>query len=192
MPVMSTSATADSRSATPNAPGPATGPAPGAIEGGADAADEKKPRDDEAGGPQDQEAHEGSDQDGVTAQTQPPAQWKIQPLRGEPPLTLYRDKRMVLLPAGTEIDRFGEASGNVTYAARTEYRYRSLPAEWSGYTYRAYRLQRPLEALTGLAVPWFDQPGGGTAFVLPRSIAELETDGSLVEIEGAKAPGRDA
>jgi len=125
----------------------------------------------------------------VTGALQPPApQWKIQPLPGDPPLTLYRDKRIVLLPAGTEVDRYGEANGNVTYVARTGYRNRSLPADWSGLPYHAYRLQRPLEALTGLAVPWFEQPGGGTAFVLPRSIAELVADGSLVEIEGAKAP----
>jgi hypothetical protein len=33
-----------------------------------------------------------------------------------------------------------------------------------------------------VAVPWFEQPGGGTAFVLPASINELLSDGSLVEI----------
>jgi len=115
-------------------------------------------------------------------------QWKIQPLPGEPPLTLYRDKRMVVLPPGTEVDRYGEANGNVTYAARTQYQHRSLPTDWSSFPYHVYRLQRPLEALTGLAVPWFEQPGGGTAFVLPRSISELMADGSLVEIEEAAAP----
>ena len=44
------------------------------------------------------------------------------------------------------------------------------------------------EALTGLAVPWFEQPGGGTAFVLPKSIAELIADGSLVEVEASVGP----
>lgn len=122
------------------------------------------------------------------AQAQPAQQWQIHPLAGEPPLTLYRDKRLVLLPPGTEIDRYGEASGNVAYEARTRYEARSLPAEWGSFPYHVYRLQRPLEALTGLAVPWFEQPGGGTVFVLPRSIAELVTDGVLVEIESS-APG---
>ena len=95
---------------------------------------------------------------------------------------------MVVLPPGTEVDRYGEANGNVTYAARTQYQHRSLPTDWSSFPYHVYRLQRPLEALTGLAVPWFEQPGGGTAFVLPRSISELMADGSLVEIEEAAAP----
>ena len=129
-------------------------------------------------------SHQSSGQQG-TSVTQ---QWKIQPLAGEPPLTLYRDKRMVLLPAGTEVDRFGDPTGNVTYAARTQYQHRSLPPDWSNFPYHAYRVQRPLEALTGLAVPWFEQPGGGTAFVLPRSIADLVADGLLVEIEDAAAP----
>lgn len=111
-----------------------------------------------------------------------PPLWKIQPLSGEPPLTLYRDKRMVMLPAGTEVDRYGEPDGNVTYAARTQYQHRSLPADWSNQQYHLYRLQRPIEALTGVAVPWFDQPGGGTAFVLPTSIRELLSDGSIVEV----------
>lgn len=116
-------------------------------------------------------------------------QWKIQPLPGDPPLTLYRDKRVVLLPPGTEVDRYGEPGGNVTYAARTHYQHRSLPPDWSSFPYHAYRLQRPLEALTGLAVPWFDQPGGGIAFVLPRSINELIAEGTLVEIEHVAPPG---
>jgi hypothetical protein len=43
-------------------------------------------------------------------------------------------------------------------------------------------LQRPIEALTGTAVAWFGQPGGGTAHVFRRSIADLLGDGALIEI----------
>lgn len=89
---------------------------------------------------------------------------------------------MVTLPAGTEVDRYGEPDGNVTYAARTQYQHRSLPTDWSNQSYHVYRLQRPIEALAGVAVPWFDQPGGGTAFVLPAAIKDLLSDGSLVEV----------
>lgn len=111
------------------------------------------------------------------------AQWKVRPRAGEPPLTLFRDKRMVTLPAGTEVDRYGDTSGNVTFAVRTQYQHRSLPTDWINFPYHAYRVQRPVEALTGVAVPWFEQPGGGTAFILPRSIGELVADGTLVEIK---------
>jgi hypothetical protein len=106
----------------------------------------------------------------------------IPPLPGEPPLTLLRDRRSIELPAGSVVDRFGTPGGNLVYAARTPYENRSLPPEWINSGYHVYRLQRPLRALTGVAVPWFEQPGGGTAYVLPRSVQELLDDGTLVEV----------
>ncbi|MFI0371307.1 TNT domain-containing protein [Actinomadura sp. 1N219] len=112
-----------------------------------------------------------------TVQTGP-----FEPLRGEPPLSLLRDRHVMELAAGTEVDRYGGSEGNVTYAARTPYPRRSLPREWQDRPYHVYRLQRAEETLTGTAVPWFGQPGGGTAYVFRRSIAELMADGVLTEI----------
>jgi hypothetical protein len=106
----------------------------------------------------------------------------IQPLAGEPPITLFGTTEEVELPAGTQIDRFGPPSGNVTYVAGTDYANRSLPKDWSERPYHVYRVERPLRALTGKTVPWFDQPGGGTAYILPVAIADLLTDGSLSEV----------
>lgn len=106
----------------------------------------------------------------------------FKPLKGEPPLSLLRDRQVTELPAGTEVDRYGGSDGNVAYAARTPYPRRSLPREWQDRPYHVYRLQRPMETLTGTAVPWFGQPGGGTAHVFPRSIADLLADGSLTEV----------
>jgi hypothetical protein len=105
----------------------------------------------------------------------------IEPLQGEPPLTLFRNLRELELAAGTEIDRFGDPGGNLAYAAGTHYTLRSLPPEWSDRPYHLYRLQQPLRVLIGTAVPWFDQPGGGTGYYLPVSIADLLADGVLVE-----------
>ncbi|TDB70785.1 DUF4237 domain-containing protein, partial [Actinomadura sp. KC216] len=111
----------------------------------------------------------------------------FEPLSGEPPLSLWRDRHVMELSAGTEVDRYGGSEGNVTYAARTPYPRRSLPREWQDRPYHVYRLQRPEEALTGTAVPWFGQPGGGTAHVFRRSIAELMADGVLIEIDARDA-----
>lgn len=107
---------------------------------------------------------------------------KIQPLKGEPPLSLLRDRQITELPAGTEVDRYGGHGGNTAYAARTPFPQRSLPADWQEREYHVYRLLRPLQALTGTAVPWFEQPGGGTAYVFERSIAYLLADGTLLEV----------
>ncbi|GGV15518.1 hypothetical protein GCM10010182_40540 [Actinomadura cremea] len=106
----------------------------------------------------------------------------IDPLDGEPPLTLLRDRHRTRLAAGTEVDRYGAPSGNMAYAARTPFERRSLPPDWERRPYHAYRLRRPLEALTGTAVPWFDQPGGGTAYLFARPISVLLADGALFEI----------
>ncbi len=93
-----------------------------------------------------------------------------------------------MLQPGTELDRFGEPNGNVTYTIRTPYTHRSLPPQWSNRSYFAYRVQRPLQALRGTAVPWFEQPGGGTAFVLPATISELLADGTLAEMPANDRP----
>lgn len=112
----------------------------------------------------------------------PPVEWPIQPMAGEPPLTLFRGKRLLELQPGTEVDRFGAPDGNLTYVAGTPFEQRSLVPEWVNRPYHAYRITRPMQALTGGAIPWFDQPGGGTAYLLPRTVAELLDNGDLVEI----------
>ncbi|MEV4645596.1 glycohydrolase toxin TNT-related protein [Saccharopolyspora sp. NPDC049357] len=125
---------------------------------------------------------------GQPANGQAPQGQQIQPLNGEPPLTLYRDRRIVMLQPGTELDRFGEPNGNVMYTVRTPYTHRSLPPQWSNRTYSAYRVQRPIQALRGTAVAWFEQPGGGTAFVLPASVSDLIADGTLAEMPSGERP----
>lgn len=107
----------------------------------------------------------------------------IEPMSGEPPLSLFRNVRELELVAGTEIDRFGDPVGNLAYAAGTHYSQRSLPPEWADRPYHAYRLTQPLRVLIGTAVPWFDQPGGGSGYFLPAAVVELVADGVLVEIE---------
>jgi hypothetical protein len=120
------------------------------------------------------------------ARAAPPADdAAIEPLPGEPPLTLLRDRRMVELPAGAVVDRFGTPGGNVVYAARTPYANRSVPPDSINSGYHAYRLERPLRMLAGVAIPWFQQPGGGTAYVLPRSIERLLDEGALTEASEA-------
>src|SRR5690606_19196282 len=125
---------------------------------------------------------------GGQGQGQGGQQWPIQPLPGEPPLTLFRGKEMRTLPAGSELDRFGGANGNLTYAAGTPFEERSLVPEWVNRPYHVYRVQRPLEALAGVAIPWFNQPGGGAAYMLPASIEELLADGDLIELDPGEPP----
>jgi hypothetical protein len=110
---------------------------------------------------------------------------EIQPLPDEPPLSLLRDREQVVLQPGTEIDRFGDENGNLVYAAGTMFGNRSLPPDWLNRRYHVYRVQRPIPAVKGIAVPWFGQPGGGIGFFLARSVRDLLADGSLVEVAQA-------
>jgi len=109
----------------------------------------------------------------------------ITPLAQDPPTTLYTDHRLTVLTPGTEVDRFGDQLGNTVYAARTRYPHRSLPPDYIDREYRVYRVRDPLRALAGTAIPWFGQPGGGTAYLLPRPIRDLLREGALVEIPSA-------
>lgn len=105
--------------------------------------------------------------------------WPIQPLRGEPPLTLFRNKKVIEVPAGTLVDRYGEPDGNLVYAMNTPFEQRSLVPEWISRRYHLYSIARPIGAIEGIAIPWFDQPGGGTAYVLDGSIEDLLKNGDL-------------
>lgn len=115
----------------------------------------------------------------------PTEDWPIQPMGDDIALTLYGGKRIVTLPPGTEGDRYGDPSGNTLFAARTEFTHRSHPAEDERREYHVYRLTRPVRAITGTTIPWYDQEGGGTAYILERSVADLLANGSLVELEKA-------
>jgi hypothetical protein len=115
----------------------------------------------------------------------PTEDWPIQPADNDAPLAMYSGKRLVTLPPGTELDRYGDPDGNTLYAARTEWPHRSEPAEVQEWAYHVYRLRRPVRALTGTAVAWYDQPGGGTAYVLERSVADLLAENAIEEIPQA-------
>lgn len=99
---------------------------------------------------------------------------------GDPPLTLFRDLRWLVMRPGTLLDRLGSAEGNVTYLAGTPLPMRSLPAELTQQPSTVYQVRRPVEVLLGEAVAWFGQPGGGTACVLPQSVQDLVAVGVLV------------
>lgn len=128
----------------------------------------------------------------AAAQAERPAsgnqQWPIGPMAGEPPLTLFRGKEMRELPAGSELDRFGGPNGNLTYAAGTPFEERSLVPEWVNRPYHVYRVQRGLDALAGVAIPWFNQPGGGAAYLLPATVEDLLASGDLIELDPGEPP----
>ncbi len=114
-----------------------------------------------------------------------PQVWPFGPTRDDPPESLFADRQLVALPAGTELDRFGEATGSLTFAAGTLFGTRSLPPDWLSRPYHVYRVERLIPAVRGTAVAWFDQPGGGTGYLLAKPVADLLAEGSLREVPAA-------
>ncbi len=110
------------------------------------------------------------------------ADWPVHPAPGEPPLTLLRNKRITRLVAGTVVLRFGDEPGNLVHHGGVRFATTSLPLERERVE-QSYRLRRPLHVITGITVPWANLPGGAVAYVLPKTIAEHESDGSLERIE---------
>ncbi|WP_116950796.1 TNT domain-containing protein [Jiangella endophytica] len=115
--------------------------------------------------------------------------WPIQPLPGEPPLTLLAEKHIAVLMPGRELVRHGADGGNLTFAAGTGFTAMSLRPEREHQGPRRYRVQRELRVLAGQTVPWHDQPGGGSAYLLPGSVAGHLADGSLTDVTDIAATG---
>jgi hypothetical protein len=107
--------------------------------------------------------------------------WPVQPVDGEPPLTLLRNKRMVRLAAGTVVLRFGDDRGNLVHHDETRFPATSLPIERERRE-RRYRLRRALVVLLGVAAPWAGLPGGAIGYVLPKMLRDHVADGSLEKL----------
>ncbi|WP_116043052.1 TNT domain-containing protein [Amycolatopsis palatopharyngis] len=104
--------------------------------------------------------------------------WPVLPVRGEPPLTFYRGKRMITLPEGTTITRFGTEAGNLAHPEGTPFAETSLTFERE-HDRHSYVLRRTLRVLAGIAVPWNGLPGGAITYLLPRPIGHHLETGAL-------------
>lgn len=104
--------------------------------------------------------------------------WPVLPVRGEPPLTFYRGKRMVVLPEGATVTRYGNESGNLVHPEGTPFPETSLAFERE-HERRSYVLRRTLRVLAGIAVPWSGLPGGAVTYLLPRPIGHHLESGAL-------------
>ena len=49
-------------------------------------------------------------------------------------------------------------------------------------SYKTYEVIAPVHADAGPAIPWFDQPGGGTQYELSKSISQLLAENKIREI----------
>ncbi|OZM72698.1 hypothetical protein CFN78_13815 [Amycolatopsis antarctica] len=109
---------------------------------------------------------------------EPPTDWPVVPMRGEPPLHFLHGKRMVTVPPGTVLQRFGQESGNLLHAEDATFAETALAAERE-HERHLYRVRRPLRVLTGIAVPWGGLPGGAVSYLLSRAVGHHVETGAL-------------
>ena len=80
----------------------------------------------------------------------------------------------VLLPPGLRVDRYGLPAGRYVSPEGTPISARSLaPGVAENSPYHLYEIMVPVPAESGIAVPWFGQPGRGIQYRLPYSVQEL-------------------
>lgn len=112
-------------------------------------------------------------------------------LAGRRTTALQREDSMVTLSPGVRIDRFGRPTGGFVALEGTPFGERALPVSSYDSEYHVYEVMKPIEGVrAGPAEPWFDQPGRGIQFQLPRSVAAHLKDGELSEIADAVKPDR--
>jgi hypothetical protein len=83
------------------------------------------------------------------------------------------------LQPGTKIDRYGKVSGKYAAPEGTQFGQRSLAPGSENSPYNSYEVIKPFDVNSGIAAPWFDQPGQGTQYQLPMSIRELIRKGYI-------------
>jgi hypothetical protein len=86
------------------------------------------------------------------------------------------------LDVGTRIDRYGSPYGKYASPEGTPYYQRSLPPGSDGKPYSIYELTKPLRVQSGTVAPAFGELGGGTQYLLPRSVRGLIDDAFLKEV----------
>lgn len=89
----------------------------------------------------------------------------------------------VTLEPGTKIDRYGADDGYYTAPIDTPYEERAVAPGTDQKPYSQFEVVKPIEAVEqGEVAPWFDQPGGGTQYLMPESIEDLIDEGYLRRI----------
>ncbi|HBL4909289.1 TPA: glycohydrolase toxin TNT-related protein, partial [Enterobacter hormaechei] len=96
----------------------------------------------------------------------------------------------ITLKPGTKIDRYGGRIDNGTFSDRgtfvspagASFESRALPLDTLDKPYKTYEVIAPVHADAGPAIPWFDQPGGGTQYELSKSISQLLAENKIREI----------
>jgi len=86
------------------------------------------------------------------------------------------------LISGTEIDRYGSDDGRFVSPKGTPYDERAVAPGTNLKPYSVFKVVKEFFVKSGTIAPWFDKPGGGTQYKLPKAVKDL-LDTNLMRIE---------
>jgi hypothetical protein len=84
---------------------------------------------------------------------------------------------------GELVDRYGTDYGRYVSPAGTPPEMRALPPGALDSPFSTFRVLQSFDVESGLAAPWFDQPGGGEQIYLPQSVKWLIDNGFLERVQ---------
>ena len=82
------------------------------------------------------------------------------------------------LREGTKIDRYGSLNGTYASPSGTPIELRSLPPSNSGGL-NSFEVLKPFPVQSSTIAPWYNQPGGGIQYKLPKNINWLIENGFI-------------
>ncbi|KUM52366.1 hemagglutinin repeat-containing protein [Rheinheimera sp. EpRS3] len=88
-----------------------------------------------------------------------------------------------LIP-GVKVDRYGGPQGTFVAPDGTPFPLRALPNSSETKPLNIYEVVLPIQVDAGNAAPWFNRPGGGVQFELPKTVQELIDSGHLKKADG--------
>ncbi|WP_158309877.1 TNT domain-containing protein [Desulfitobacterium dehalogenans] len=83
---------------------------------------------------------------------------------------------------GTKIDRYGYPSGYYASPVGTPAEMRALVPGSLEKPYTVYEVIKPVDTLSGQAMPWFGQPGLGTQYKFTQSIENMLKQDIIKEV----------
>ena len=106
-------------------------------------------------------------------------------LNGEyPPADGFISVEMMTLVDDTWVDRYGSLWGTFVAPTGTPFGERSLPASSKSRTYYRFEVTKDIDSvLMGKAIPWFNEPGEGVQYMMPRSMKALVKGGYIVVLD---------
>ena len=88
-----------------------------------------------------------------------------------------------VLSQGTLIDRYGLDTGKFTSPINTPMEMRAIDPMARTRPYKVFEVVEPITVKSGEIVPWFDEPGGGIQYKMPKTIEELLDDGVIRRVQ---------